>query len=113
MEIQQSSPSCGGSYLRVSVVVLLTVAKLDEDPRSTQTCPPIWACICGADQRSAWYLPAWRRGGIKDQRVLPASSPRLAHLLVSPALLGHSSQPLSNRRARERVFGGDGRCLEG
>jgi len=31
----------------------------------------------------------------------PSQQTRLAHLLVSPALLGHSSQPLSNRRARE------------
>lgn len=33
---------------------------------------------------------------------------RLAHLLASPALPGHSSQPLSNRRAGERAFGGGG-----
>lgn len=41
----------------------------------------------------------------------PSRQPHLAHLLVSPALPGHSSQPLSNRRARERTRG-DGRCLE-
>lgn len=75
MEIRrESSPSCGASYLRVSVVVLLSVAVLDRDPWSTQPCPPIWACICGADQRSALYLSACRRGGINDQRVLPASN---------------------------------------
>lgn len=28
----ESSPGCGGSYLRVSVVVLLSEAVLDEDP---------------------------------------------------------------------------------
>ncbi|KAM9356753.1 LOW QUALITY PROTEIN: uncharacterized protein ABDE67_004341 [Symphorus nematophorus] len=39
----------------------------------------------------------------------PGKQPCLAHLLVSPALPGHSSQPLSNCRARERAFGGDGR----
>ncbi|CAB1458812.1 unnamed protein product [Pleuronectes platessa] len=44
--------------------------------------------------------------GIKDQRVLPTWQPRLAHLLVSRALPGHSSQPLGNCRARDRVFGG-------
>ncbi|KAI3351864.1 hypothetical protein L3Q82_020694 [Scortum barcoo] len=75
MKTRQSSPSCDASYLRVSVVVLLSVAVLDEDPRSTQPCPPIWARICGADQRSALYLSARRRGGIRDQRVLPAGSP--------------------------------------
>lgn len=61
-EIQQSRSSCAASYLRVSVVLRLSVA-VDEDPRSTQPCPPIWACICGADQRSALYLSAWRGGG--------------------------------------------------
>ncbi|KAK1904227.1 Structure-specific endonuclease subunit SLX4 [Dissostichus eleginoides] len=30
----------------------------------------------------------------------PGRQPLLAHLLVSPALPGHSSQPLSSRRAR-------------
>ncbi|KAK9517919.1 hypothetical protein VZT92_023251 [Zoarces viviparus] len=107
MEIQQKSPSCAASYLRVSVVVVLSVAVLDEDPRSTQPCPPIWACICGADQRSRLVYSLEKR---RDQgsESPPGRQPRLAHLLVSPALLGHSSQPLSNRRARERAFEGGG-----
>ncbi len=43
----------------------------------------------------------------------PGRQPRLAHLLVSPALPGHSSQPLSNRRARERAFRGGWEVLRG
>lgn len=43
----------------------------------------------------------------------PGKQPRLAHLLVSPALPGHSSQPLSNRRAREQAFRGGWEVLRG
>lgn len=43
----------------------------------------------------------------------PGRQPLLAHLLVSPAHPGHSSQPLSNRRARERAFRGGWEVLRG
>lgn len=65
-----------------------------------------------ADQRSRFLsVSLVRRGGVRGTRAfLPGPKRRrLAHLLASPALPGHSSQPLSNRRAGERAFGGRGR----
>lgn len=107
------------SYLRVSsVVVLFFVAAPDKDPRSTQPCPPTWArmwgCVCGGERgRSEVSLPICQprkaRRGARDESFPPGPKRRrLAHLLASPALPGHSSQPLSNRRAGERAFGGGG-----
>lgn len=95
----KSSPSCGASYLRVSVVVFVCVTLLLKDPLSAQPCSPLWVCICGADQRRLWK----RRD--QGSESPPSEQPRLVHFPVSPTLRGHSSQPISNRRVRERAFG--------
>lgn len=95
----ESKLSRGASYLCVSVVVFVSVAALlKEDPLSAQPCPPLWACICGADQRCLWK----RRD--QGSESPPSEQPLLVHFPVSPTLCGHSSQPISNRRVRERAF---------
>lgn len=98
MEKPKSSPSCGASYLRASVVVFVSVTVLLKDPLSARTCSPLWACICGADQRRLWK----RRD--QGSESPPSEQPRLVPFPVSPTLRGHSSQPISNRRVRERAF---------
>lgn len=94
----ESNPSRSTSYLCVSVVVFVSVAALLKDPLSAQPCSPLWACICGADQRRLWK----RRD--QGSESPPSEQPRLVHFPVSPAHRGHSSQPISNRRVRERAF---------
>lgn len=93
-----SEPSRCASYLRVSVVVFVSVAALLRDPLSAQPSSPLWPCICGADQRRLW------RRRDQGSESPPSEQPRLVHFPVSPTLRGHSSQPISNRRVRERAF---------
>lgn len=85
----ESNPSRGASYLCASVVVFVSVAALLKDPLSAQPCSPLWACICGADQRRLWK----RRD--QGSESPPSEQPRLVHFPVSPTLRGHSSQPIS------------------
>ena len=112
MEIQQSSPSGAASYLCVSVVVLLTGAH--GDPRSTQPCPPIWACLCGADQWSAWCLSAPRKRGDQGSESPPdLAAPSSASPCVSrsPRSFQPAPQQLQSQGASVRG-GGDGKGLE-
>lgn len=104
MEIQQSSPSCapltwclcGGPPLKLCLLKTLAL----------HSHALLYGHTSVGQIRALLSLSAWRGGGGIRSESPPSRQPHLAHLLVSPALPGHSSQPLSNRRAGERMQGG-------
>lgn len=90
----------------VSVVVFVSVAALLKDPLSAQPCSPLWACICGADQRRLWK----RRD--QGSESPPSEQPRLVHFPVSPPS-PWSFQPAHQQpQSQGASIQGEGRCLE-
>lgn len=127
-------------YLRRHIADHFTSAQINKDGNQAekpQLCCLLPACLCACPPQWLYLmkilvlrshallyghasvgkirgLPCiYQPGEEEGSDSPPSQQTRLAHLLVSPALLGHSSQPLSNRRAREWAFRGGWEVLRG
>lgn len=103
----ESNPSHGASYLCVSVVVFASVAALLKHPLSAQPCSPLWAYICGTDQRRLWK----RRD--QGSESPPSEQPRPSSAFPCVSHSPWSFQPAHQQpQSQGASIQGEGRCLE-